>query len=123
MALSDTTTFTPEREGIGSLPLYSEPETVASGQNLARLTMVGRIAASGKVIKSVRTATDGSQTPIGFTAEEINAAADAACPIYKQGGFDSGAIVLDASWTLAQARAAFDRTPISIGTPLSLAAG
>ncbi|KAI94087.1 hypothetical protein T281_12825, partial [Rhodomicrobium udaipurense JA643] len=66
-------------------------------------------------------ATDGSEKPVGFLAVDVDATgADTDAPVYKFGVFDSGAIVIDASWTLSEVRAAFDRSPIFIRTPLEL---
>lgn len=120
MSMVENYTHTPDREIAGSMPLYSESETIASGANLPRLTMVGRITASSKLIRSVRTANDGSQVPVGFTVTAVDAAAaDVVAPVYKAGVFDFGALSIDVSWSQAQAKAALDRTPLFMRTPLS----
>lgn len=55
---------------------YSRKDvTIASGQNLAIGTVVGRITASGKVAAYDNDATDGTQTAVGVLIAAIDASA------------------------------------------------
>lgn len=53
---------------------YSRDDvTVASGQNLAIGTVVGRITASGKIAAYDNDASDGTQTAVGIITASVNA--------------------------------------------------
>lgn len=94
-------------------------ETLLTGQNLAARTVVGRVTASGKLIKSVQTATDGSEKPVGILVYAVDAtSADKKCSIYTGGAFNPDALVWDATYnTDAKKWAAFDRTNITLRRP------
>lgn len=93
-------TFTPEQVIIGGSDVITRPETFKSGANVAALTVCGRITASGKLIKSVQTASDGSQVPVAICIEDVaSAGADKVGPAYIAGEFNIDALVWDASWT------------------------
>ena len=121
MALNETNTYTPDQLITGTIPVYSEPETYASGAAVAALTVVGRITASKKLVKAVKTANDGSQKPVGIAVGDVDAsAADAVGPTYKMGCFNPAALVIDPSFTVEDVRVAFDGTPLRLRAPLSL---
>ena len=95
----------------------TEPGTLASGQNLAQYTVVGRIAASGLLTAWAVGASDGSQLAVGILVHSVNASGgNAACQIYKEGLFNKSMVVWP-SGTSAQQNVAFDRTPIRLRTP------
>ncbi|HBX36226.1 MAG TPA: hypothetical protein DEG76_02505 [Pseudohongiella sp.] len=99
-------------------PIITEPATLLSGQDLAAGTAVGRVTASGKLRAAVQTATDGSQTIIGFMTEAVHAdGADAACQIYKGGRINKSLAVIDASYSAVHLASMFDGTPITLETP------
>ncbi len=59
-------------------------------------------AGSGKYIKSIATAVDGSQNPAGILVDTVDAtSADKIAGIYLAGEFNENAIIYDASWTVA----------------------
>jgi hypothetical protein len=61
-------------------------------------------AASGKYLKSVLTASDGSQVPVAVLADDVDAtSADALGGAYLTGEFNVNAITYDASWTTVAA--------------------
>lgn len=92
--------------------------TVASGQNLVKGEVIGRVAASGELVASVQTATDGSQNPVGAMNHDCDATGGATKGVYVKGGdLDKTQVTFDASWSAAEQLAAFDRTPISLVTP------
>lgn len=81
----------------------------ASGAVTPKMTLVGVVTASGKYIKSVATATDGSQNPVGFLSDDVDAsAADAACNVYEEGQFTWEMINVDPSWTMSTLNHAFE---------------
>lgn len=86
--------------------------TVLSGQGVvARGTIVGRVTSSGKFVKSVATANDGSQNPVGVVAETVDAtSADAPVAIYEEGEFVYEQCIVDASWSLSTLNASFSAT-------------
>lgn len=96
----------------GSKQPVHRPVTIASGANasgtvLVRGTVLGRITASDKYVPCVKTVSDGSQTPVAFTAADIDAsAADVIGPAYFEGEFAAEKLTLDASWTIAQLQTA-----------------
>lgn len=93
-------TFTPEQVVIGASDVITKPEVFKSGANVAALVVCGRIAASGKLIKSVQTATDGSEVPCAIAIEAVaSAGADVTAPAYVAGEFNIDALTWDASWS------------------------
>jgi Bacteriophage lambda head decoration protein D len=102
------TTFDPQDIVAGPLPLVHDNVTVLSGQNLVRGDILGRITASGKYIKSLQAAVDGSQTPIAIAATAIDAsAADKIGPVYIQGEFASQKLGYGTGHTMTTVNAAF----------------
>ena len=61
---------------------------------------------SGKLIKSLSGASDGSQTPYGIAVEAITTSGDVTTLVYTSGVFNSNALELGASHTLASIKAA-----------------
>ena len=92
--------FTPEQVVIGASDVITRPETYKSGANVVALAVCGRITATGKLIKSVQTAVDGSQVPCAIAIEDVaSAGADVVAPAYIAGEFNIDALVWDATWT------------------------
>lgn len=92
--------FTPEQVVIGPSDVITRPETFKSGADVAALTVCGRITATGKLVKSVQTASDGSEVPVAICIENVaSAAADKVGPAYIAGEFNVDGVVWDASWT------------------------
>lgn len=93
-------TFTPEQVIVGASDVITRPEIFKSGADVVALAVCGRITASGKLIKSVQTASDGSQVPCGIALADVaSAGADKTGPAYIAGEFNIDALVWDASWT------------------------
>ncbi|GJE27954.1 head decoration protein [Methylobacterium organophilum] len=121
MALNETNTYLPENAILGTMPVYSEPEILASGALYPALTVVGRVTASKKLVKAVKTANDGSQKPVGIVVRDIDASAgDAVGPVYKAGEFDPTKLLIDGSFSTEDVRLAFEGTPLYLRTPLPL---
>jgi Bacteriophage lambda head decoration protein D len=99
---------------VAGSDVITRPQTFASGANVAALTVCGRITASAKLVKSVATASDGSQVPCAICIGDVaSAAADKVGPAYITGEFNLDALVWDQSWTGdAQKMGAFGDGPI-----------
>jgi hypothetical protein len=69
-----------EASNLGDLLKYEAPNlysrdrvTVASGQNLALGSVVGRVTATGKIKRFDPSATDGSESPTGVLLDAVDA--------------------------------------------------
>jgi hypothetical protein len=88
---------------------------ITSGQNLEKYEPIGQVTATGKFIRSLPGANDGSQIPVYLTPFAIDATAgDKRVQVLKSGTFDTAQIVFDASYTDAQKLTAFVGTAISL---------
>lgn len=93
-------TFTPEQVVIGGSDVITAPQVFKSGANVGALTVCGRITASGKLIKCVQTAVDGSAVPCAIAVADVaSSGADVTGPAYLAGEFNIDALVWDASWS------------------------
>ena len=77
--------------------------TVVSGQGvLVRGTVLGKVTASGKYVKSLSASSDGSQTPDLILAKDVDAtSADAQALAYARGDFAAQALTLGTAHTVA----------------------
>lgn len=102
---------------LGGLVAF-DSGTLASGQNLERGTVIGRVAASGDLVESEQNATNGSQTPVGVLNHDADATGGAMHVVFATGGdLDKNQVKFHTSWSAIQQLAAFDRTPIALVTP------
>lgn len=102
-----TETYVPDRLIAGITQLVTEVNhTLASGQNLARGALVGRITANGQLTLSLAAAADGSQTPYGILADDFNASAGALSnvAVYVAGEFNERAVTFGTGHTAASTR-------------------
>lgn len=99
--LGDEGTFTPDK--LLDRDTITRKRTVASGAGvLARGTVLGKITASGKYIKSLSAASDGSQVPSAILLEGVDAtSADKEAIIAIEGKFAVAGVTFGASHTLA----------------------
>lgn len=104
----------------GSGEIRTQTCVFASGADIVKWSVVGRITASGKLVLCDLTANDGSEVPVGIAVESANSAsADANGNIYVSGDFNIARLVFDASFdTDAKKIGNFDRTQISVKTVL-----
>lgn len=100
----------------GSAAVTTLPVVFASGADVARYSVVGRIEASGKYVLCNPAANDGSQDAVGIAVESADSAsADAVGNIYTSGCFNPAALVWHAGFSTDVLKAgAFIRTPIQI---------
>ena len=118
IARSAEQTYQPDALVIGGQEDYGTG-TLASGQNLTRGAVLGRVTSGGALVLSASDAEDGSEGPIGAWAHKVNASSGAkACQFVRGGHLNEHAINFDDSWTVATLNAAFDRTPLLIVKPL-----
>jgi hypothetical protein len=77
--------------------------TIASGAGaLARGTALGKVTASGKWIKSLSAASDGSQTVRAILLHDVDAtSADVEAVVGRRGRCNGGAVILGTGHTLA----------------------
>lgn len=120
-AQSDLTeSFTPEVVLLDD-DAISKPDTIALAGVIASNTVLGRVTATGKLVKSVSTAVDGSEKPVAILVNAVDTtAADVVAPVWVAGVFNSDALVFDASYsTDALKLAAFgDLSTIVLKKPL-----
>ncbi|MEC5321119.1 head decoration protein [Brenneria populi subsp. brevivirga] len=102
-------TFIPDQLIAGPLQLVTDNVTIAIGATATykRGTVLGKITASGKYTLSLSTATDGSEDPVAILVDDADAtAADVTAGVYLMGEFNALRVTHDASWTLADLKAA-----------------
>ena len=100
--------FLPDQLIAGDLKIVTEAGSVGGSALLARGTVMGRITATGVWIKSVETATDGSQIPAGILVDQCDCTTTSPQPagIYVMGEFNFRALTYDSSWGTAGSNAA-----------------
>lgn len=114
LAATELETYTGDQFINGDADVVTDVGTLASGQNLAQYTVVGRIAATGLLTAWAPAASDGSQLALGILVHSVNATAgNMPAQIYIGGEFNSSMVVWPAG-TAAQQRVAFDRTNIKL---------
>ncbi|MEH8373629.1 head decoration protein, partial [Klebsiella pneumoniae] len=71
-------------------------------------TVLGMITASGKYTASVKTATDGSETPAAILVDDVDASThgDQSGGLYLMGEFNQNYIIFDDSWTAPELKTA-----------------
>lgn len=101
-----TESYTPEVVWLDD-DVISKPDTIALAGVVPALTVLGRVTASGKLIKSVAGATDGSQKPVAILVASVDTtAADVVAPVYVGGTFNVDALLFDASFATPAAKLA-----------------
>ena len=99
-------TFTYDDILAGDFPVVTESVTIASGQNLVRGTVLGKITSGGKYVKSLSASSDGSQTPDAILLEDCDASeADKVAPVAISGSLNPNALTYGDSHTAASIKA------------------
>lgn len=107
-------TYTPDNRLASSEPAHTTEITIASGEDLAALTPLGQLTASGEFVAWAPGAADGSQVATRMTVEAIDATGGAVVTqAYKSGCFNTDEVVWGAATALQKALA-FAGTPISV---------
>jgi len=85
----DQSTKTHDELFLDEFPVLTEPFTLLSGQDLKRGRSVGVQTSGGKIIGQLTTSSDGSETSIGFLAEDADASSgDVKVAVFVSGSFD-----------------------------------
>lgn len=104
----------------GDAPVITEEAVIASGQNLAKYTVIAKVTATGKVVQYTPGASDGSQFPIGILTQPVDATSgDMRAAIYTSGFFNDAILVWPnnvACDTLIERKALFAGKDIRLGT-------
>jgi hypothetical protein len=101
-------TFSPNDLLVSDVPVVTRNITIASGQDLVRGAVLGRITASDKYVLSAAAAADGSEVPALVLAFDVDAsAADVVAAAYASGAFDASKLTLGAGHTAADVEKAF----------------
>ena len=86
---------------VGEFPRVERLITIASGQNLQKGAVLGKVTADGKYKLSASAANDGSEVPDVILAEDIDAlSGDAQAVVYFSGEFNSKALTLGTGHTI-----------------------
>lgn len=94
--------------------------TITGGAYYKRGTVLGAIAASGKLTIATAAANDGSQTPVEILADDVDTTGgDANGGTYGGGEFNGNAVILGTGITLAAAKAALATNRIFLRTPVT----
>lgn len=97
--------FTPDNLIAGEYPRTERMVTIASGADLTKGAVLGKITASGKYKLSASASNDGSEVPDAILAETASAAtADVQAVVYFSGEFNELALTLGAGHTTASVK-------------------
>ncbi len=103
-----TATFAPNDLLVSDVPVITRNVTIASGQNIKRGTVIGKITASDKYIQSLAAAEDGSQVPSLVAAYDVDATGgDKVAAVYASAAFDSTKLTIGTGHTVASVERAF----------------
>lgn len=108
MPLKESTSYDPNGIIVGPFPVQTSGATIGEAADLEAGAVLGRITGSGKYIRSVAAADDGSQTPVAILlTAAAAAAADAEAIILLTGEVDGAKLNFGAGHTAATVEAAF----------------
>ncbi|HHS9742608.1 TPA: head decoration protein [Raoultella ornithinolytica] len=98
--------FMPDQLIAGTLQVVTDTGIITGG-TYKRGIVLGMVTASGKYTACVKTAEDGSETPVAILVDNVDASsADQNGGLYLMGEFNQNHIIIDASWTLAAMKTA-----------------
>jgi len=104
MAENMVTSTSTTRDNLisGAFPLVTKKVTIASGENVVRGTLMGKITASGKYVKSLAASADGSQNPNAILVRSVDATAeDKKGEIYLTGQINKEKVIFGTGHTAA----------------------
>lgn len=98
----------------GEFQTVDDAITIASGQNLKRGAVLGKVTATGQYVLSVAAANDGSQVPSRILVTDVDATIEAqkAAGYVAGGRFVTSLLTYGAGHNAASVRAAFEGKPI-----------
>lgn len=98
--------FVPDQLVAGTLQLVTDSGIITGGA-FKRGTVLGLVSASRKYTQCVKTAKDGSQAPVAILVDDVDASSsDQTGGLYLMGEFNQNRVTIDASWTIAEMKAA-----------------
>ena len=71
---------------VADYPVQTEIVTIASGENLTRGAVLGKVTANGKYVLSASAAVDGSEDPVAVLAEDTDASGQECGDLYQRRG-------------------------------------
>ena len=94
-------TYTPDNLIAGDFPLVTVQVTIASGAGAQpRGAVLGKVTATGKYIRSLSAASDGSETPRAILAQDVDATSgDVVATAYIKGEFNERALTIGTGHT------------------------
>lgn len=96
--MTELGTTTADNLFAGNFSIVTEEETILSGQDVTRKTVMGKITASGKLVIVDSSNSDGSEVAYCIMAEDIDAsAADTVGIVYKSGEFSQKELIFGGS--------------------------
>jgi hypothetical protein len=108
MPLKQSTPYDPNGIIVGLYPVQTALATIGTAANLTAGAVLGRITNTGKYIRSVAAAEDGSQVPAAILMTPAAAAsADAEAIILLSGEVDAAKLNFGAGHTAATTETAF----------------
>jgi hypothetical protein len=101
-----TETYTPGDMIVGDFPILTAVVTIASGADLARGSVLGRVTVGGK-FQLAADGSDGSEVPAAILATAAKAASgDVTATVYLTGQFDESKLTFGTNQTAATLNAA-----------------
>lgn len=109
--------------GSNAADLLARKYTLSGGYSCVRGQILGIVIIAGEVIPSLSAASDGSQTPFGIAATDVDAnedspPADMEVLVYTRGSFNENALTLGAGHTVASIREGLRDKGIYLETPV-----
>lgn len=93
MATLDT--HVPDNRWAGDFPVVTDVFTILTNQDLAAMTLMGKVTASGKLLALDGDASDGSEDPFAIMIDALDTTgADKSGAVYLTGEFNQDAIIL-----------------------------
>ena len=95
-------TYVPSNLIAGETSLVSDSVTLASGENIKRGSVLGKVTADGKFKLAVDASTDGSKEPVAIAIEDVDATAGDVTNVgvYIKGEFNQRALIFGAGVTV-----------------------
>lgn len=111
-------TFTPDNLLAGDFPIVTGEVTIATGQNIPRGTILGKVTATGKYILHDKAAVDGSENPVKILLEDVDAnAADVKAIAALTGEFNENRITMGGATVVDDVRDALRGLSIYLKQP------
>ncbi|EHR8986889.1 head decoration protein [Escherichia coli] len=112
--------YAPDQLIAGPLQLITKTVTVTGSAAYSRGTVLGVKTSDGKYTLCVKTAEDGSQTPVAILVDDVDASSgDVQAGVYLMGEFNADRVTYDSSWQADELVTALEKEKIFLRTPVS----